>query len=385
MSFDNSKISLNTWTLTQKVNVGFIRFDNLIQRGYVWKVPKQSLFIHSVTIGIPIQTMYAKRFDGEVTNEDGDVIKGQVLDILDGQQRIHTISRFINNEFALSAGLPIIQYNSDTKGMQEIDISKKKYCDLPEELKMKFNNISVDIICFDHLSYEEERELFTRLNAGVALNAKNKSLALINNLEDILEIGKHPIFEDMLTMWDMNKRPKSSRKLENKEQATYVIKAWIVLNQQKNSGWSLENKYIQKVMEDIEVSDSEREELESVFSYYLEVQRRIEKKQRINCELYKKLYMDKNFFIVIYIVKDAIRSNIDPDRFIEWLETFFLVSSDDIGLNGQKESNYTEYNQATYKHATSHKNLMTCLLILQHSYETFFSKEMIDRIQEEQE
>lgn len=59
------------------------------QRKFVWDDKRQSKFIESILIGLPIPPMYF----AEV--EEG------ILEVIDGSQRIRTVNRFLRNELRL--------------------------------------------------------------------------------------------------------------------------------------------------------------------------------------------------------------------------------------------------------------------------------------------
>src|SRR5215211_717978 len=62
-----------------------------IQRGYVWDEARASRLIESLLLNIPIPVVYFAE------TEDAK------WEIIDGHQRIKSIVRFVNNEFALSS------------------------------------------------------------------------------------------------------------------------------------------------------------------------------------------------------------------------------------------------------------------------------------------
>ena len=69
-----ANINWNARQLAKMAEKGTIRFDNAVQRGYVWDVKRKSLLIHSMLIGYPIPPFYASK-------------KGDYYDMLDGKQQ----------------------------------------------------------------------------------------------------------------------------------------------------------------------------------------------------------------------------------------------------------------------------------------------------------
>lgn len=63
------------------------------QRDYVWKVPQASKLIESLVMGLPIPSIFMAKDEGKDEN----------YYIIDGQQRLKSIEKFYNGEFALES------------------------------------------------------------------------------------------------------------------------------------------------------------------------------------------------------------------------------------------------------------------------------------------
>lgn len=83
------KIDYPLQTLVQSVIDGDIVTDPDYQRDYVYDDKKASKIIESVILGIPIPTVYLC--------QEAD----ETLSVIDGQQRITSIYRYMTNLFAL--------------------------------------------------------------------------------------------------------------------------------------------------------------------------------------------------------------------------------------------------------------------------------------------
>ena len=119
MSYDNTG---KNWGISQLVTMtknGTFKFDNIVQRSYVWERKRKSLFIHSIILGIPILEIYAKR---SPENPDDKNTK-KIYDVLDGKQRLLTLKSFFNNEFKLAELKPIEFYNELSDTIEIVDIS----------------------------------------------------------------------------------------------------------------------------------------------------------------------------------------------------------------------------------------------------------------------
>lgn len=118
------------------------------QRNYVWDEKKQSLLIESLMLKIPIPAFY---FD-----ED----KYGKKTVIDGMQRLTTVYRFINNEFALKGLQYLTQYNNAT--FKDLD---RKY-----QLRIEDTQLAVNILdprCPQMVKFD----VFRRINTGgISLN-----------------------------------------------------------------------------------------------------------------------------------------------------------------------------------------------------------------------
>lgn len=121
------------------------------QREYKWSIKQQSEFIESVITNLPIPYIYVA--DVQTGDNEGRI------EIIDGSQRIRTISRFLNNLFALE-GLTLVP-----------ELNGFKFKDLtgPRQLRLKRKTIRfIELLDVDE---EARRQIFYRLNSGgVILN-----------------------------------------------------------------------------------------------------------------------------------------------------------------------------------------------------------------------
>lgn len=92
------------------------------QREFVWDDERQSKFIESIILGLPIPLIFVAE------NSDGR------LEIVDGSQRIRTLSAFLNNK------LKIV-------GLERLtEINDLYYADFPESRQRKFKNLPIRMI-----------------------------------------------------------------------------------------------------------------------------------------------------------------------------------------------------------------------------------------------
>lgn len=85
---------LQVGDLTGKWNRGEIIPDPDWQRGYIWKLKDEELLIDSILRGIPIPKFY-------LTQDFDSRKKANVHNVIDGQQRLTAIYRFLTNRFPI--------------------------------------------------------------------------------------------------------------------------------------------------------------------------------------------------------------------------------------------------------------------------------------------
>lgn len=168
---DKSDFTLST--LKEMVDDGDIIPNPDYQRDYVYNDKQASKLVESILIGIPIPTIYL------CEEEDNS------FSVIDGQQRITSLVRFMKNEFALS-------------GLQEFnELNGKCYKDFPKELQKKLKSSSLTTIKLLKQSSNLKYEIFARLNQGaVKLNPQELRNCIYrgtfnNMLNDIAMTNPH--------------------------------------------------------------------------------------------------------------------------------------------------------------------------------------------------
>lgn len=120
------------------------------QRRYVWKDVLASRLIESILLNVPIPPCYLSQ------NEDFE------LDVIDGQQRLFSIYRFLDNQFALE-GLEVLT-----------ELNKSRFHQIPMKLQRKIKTHTLRCILITNESHPEIKfDVFERLNTNtVPLNAQ---------------------------------------------------------------------------------------------------------------------------------------------------------------------------------------------------------------------
>ncbi len=113
------------------------------QRDFTWDEVRQSRFIESVLLGLPIPLIFVAE------NRDS------AWEIVDGSQRIRTLNSFLNNKLQL-------------KGLEKID-SLNKFCfsDLEKSRQGKFKDTPMRMIVLSEDADDEvKKDMFERINRG---------------------------------------------------------------------------------------------------------------------------------------------------------------------------------------------------------------------------
>jgi len=122
---------------------GNLKLDPEFQRFYIWDDITASRLIESVFLEIPIPIIYLAEEQGETYS------------VIDGQQRLKSLFRFLDNELELS-GLQVYK-----------ELNGKKFENLSPDLQNKFENYTIRVIKIEKESHSAVKfEIFERLNRG---------------------------------------------------------------------------------------------------------------------------------------------------------------------------------------------------------------------------
>ncbi len=109
--------------LTDNLKSGVITVDNSYQRKYIWQQKDQIALIETILLGFPIPEIYLWANDTDPNTGDTK------YSIVDGQQRLTTIQRYLNDEFKL---------NKASIDKVDADYVGKYFSDLSPENKREF-------------------------------------------------------------------------------------------------------------------------------------------------------------------------------------------------------------------------------------------------------
>jgi hypothetical protein len=112
------------------------------QRSLAWSDAQGSYFIESLILRIPVPPLFLYDVEGR-------------LEIVDGSQRVRSLVRFLNGDYALA-------------GLEKIEVlNGYRYADLPPRVQRRLNNTPIRSFVMDQGTDESTRiELFRRLNTS---------------------------------------------------------------------------------------------------------------------------------------------------------------------------------------------------------------------------
>jgi hypothetical protein len=220
------------------------------QREMIWDERRQSKFIESIMLGLPIPYIFVADLPPE---DDDDVDDLARLEIVDGTQRIRTLYRFLNNDLKLSELKKLEQLNDF------------KFRDLPLARQRRFNRSSLRMIVLTEKADEEtRRDLFERINTGsVELNDMEKRRGIspgpfVNLLE---EIAKDTKFLKLC--------PFSETLISKREPEEFVLRFFAYLNNYKNFDKRV-NVFLNEYLEEHNHTGIDRDGMQKEFKTMLD-------------------------------------------------------------------------------------------------------------------
>lgn len=286
-----ANINWNARQLCKMVQKNTIRFDNAVQRGYVWDVKRKSLLIHSMLTGYPIPPFYVAK-------------SGDEYDMLDGKQRTGAIVDFLNGKFELT-DIPEVEVSNDDGTTDMVDINTLHFDELEEALRDELSNYSLTVYYFDGITDDEISEMFFRLNNGKPLSAIELTRVKAKSIDSVKEIAQHDLFRSALTQ-------KAMDRYTNED---IVIKSYAVLHESEPS---METKVIRQIMGSVELSQADKEQLTSIYNRILTVYGMIDDKK-----IAKRLLTRTHLISVVPIMWKSIKDGLTDEQMKDWAGKFF--------------------------------------------------------------
>ena len=173
-------------TLVQEIQEKDLNVRPSFQRYSVWDVVRQSRFVESLLLNIPIPTLFFA--------EDDDKTKV----VVDGQQRLLAIKEFLENQYALT-GLEVLAA-----------LNGKRFHELTGRQQKLLRNRTIRCLVISARSDSEIRfQVFERLNqGGVPLNAQEVRHCVYRGpFNDLLhKLAEKKLFQQLLGLNDRHPR-----------------------------------------------------------------------------------------------------------------------------------------------------------------------------------
>jgi hypothetical protein len=198
------------------------------QRGLVWSNDQKKKLIDSILRGYPIPLIYLHRISHKIGG-----LESNVLNIIDGQQRINALYEFCEGAFKLydpvadedKARFPYyIQ-------QQPCPWKSKFFHEFSEDDQKKFLATELSIVYINADNEHEARDLFIRLQAGTPLSNQDKRDAWPGNINDLIlrtagkpEIAKYPGHEFFTRV--MGVKPSGNRSKFRQFCAQWALLYW---------------------------------------------------------------------------------------------------------------------------------------------------------------
>lgn len=167
------------------------------QRKFIWTKDSQSNLVESILLGLPIPMMFFSILPST----------GQ-MEVVDGTQRLNTLSEFINDNLTLQSLKVLTKFNG------------LKYKDLPINIMREFNNTSLRIVILSNkTSSASRKELFKRINTqGVKANPMEVRLSTYEGpfISFVKKLAEDETFQKVV--------PFNHKSLKRKNNYEYIIR-----------------------------------------------------------------------------------------------------------------------------------------------------------------
>jgi len=213
-----------------------INLNPSYQRDPVWKKEQKVYLIDSIIRDYDLPKLYFLK-----VNDDK-------YDVVDGQQRVRTLSEFLDDEFSLSAS----DYNGEYAG--------KKFSQLPPKVKNLINEFELHIVELNGDRWTDEviRDVFQRLQKGTPLNPAEKRHALTGNIRLVVEdLSSSNLFSKCSQL--------SSSRFGYEDAAAKILH--LILDGEKNGLKAASIAKTYKNYRDLSLTDSRVQELKKAMNF----------------------------------------------------------------------------------------------------------------------
>ena len=157
------------------------------QRTFVWDTDKQCRFVESIFLQIPVPPIFLLE---KIENPENDNTGGVVFEVIDGVQRITTLTNFVNGFLKLT-GLETLP-----------DLNQAKFSQLPNSISSLFMERQIDTIIIESGTHPEiQFQVFGRLNQGsVSLNGQELRNCMFHGLfkDFLIQCNRKATYRELL-------------------------------------------------------------------------------------------------------------------------------------------------------------------------------------------
>ena len=191
--------------LVELMKAGMVKANPEYQRGEAWKLPQQRKLIDSIMRGYQLPIIYLhynKVVRAGMTRES--------YDIIDGQQRITALHRFVEGAFSLYASHDPNAHFPRFLQAKPCPWGEKRFQELSSDLQGQLLKTQIPVAYITDADDNEVRDLFVRLQSGFPLNAQEKRdaypghftefILALGGKPDILRYPGHEFFKNVLKM-----------------------------------------------------------------------------------------------------------------------------------------------------------------------------------------
>lgn len=346
-------ITTTTWTMKRLLKeFGNINFRCPVQRGFVWDIGRQSLFVHSLLNGDIIPPLFLRRLSLEEDNK-------YKMEARDGQQRCTTVYRFMKGEFKLSK---IPEYKEGDKFDFRIprgedkkleNINGLSWDDLTEDEKDRIRDATISIYYIDNATDIEADMIFFKLNNGKSLSNTELARAQAKSRDTIKSLGGHELFTKMF-----------SEKAMVNSSFDMIVKIWFMLNEDEPN---LMSDHIKAELKSIDITPEDSSRINNVLDFALTVYNNISVPK-----IAKRMITKTHFLSLVPIIDKAIEDDINPAKFVEFVESFYDGKS-------TKEPTINDiYNEVFNNASASRSRIRVRHNALMNHYEKLFNGEKED-------
>lgn len=243
VAYDTREFILET--LVSKYKVGIENDENEIyvpeyQREFVWDTERQSKFIESVILGLPIPFIFV-----------AEILESGRLEIVDGSQRIRTLAAFLDNNLKLK-GLDMLTF---LEGFYFKDLS------IPRQ--RKFRNTAIRMIVLSDKATEKVRtEMFKRINRGsdILNNMEVRKGLLKGTFSDFIykECVTNPLFVTLCPLTPIAK--------DRQERQELILRFFAFLDEYPNYSKGL-GKFLDKYLDKKNENFTEIEKVQKLHNF----------------------------------------------------------------------------------------------------------------------